>query len=50
LSALRTAGDEMPFVLITADPAVQAQATRLGAVVLDRAGNVEAIRRAIGPL
>jgi len=47
LSALRTAGDPTPFVLITADPDVQAQASRLGAVVLDQAGNVEAIRRAV---
>ena len=49
LSALRTAGDATPFVLITSDPDVTAQATRLGAVVLDRAGNVEAIRRSIRP-
>ena len=48
LSALRTAGDLTPFVLITADPDVQAQAARLGAVVLDQAGNVEALRRAVG--
>ena len=47
LSALRTAGDPTPFVLITADPEVKLQATRLGAVVLDQAANVEAIRRAV---
>ena len=47
LSALRTAGDATPFVLITADPDVKAQATRMGAVVLEQARNVEAIRRAI---
>jgi CheY-like chemotaxis protein len=47
LSALRTAGDPTPFVLITADPDVKAQATRLGAVVLEQARNVESIRRAV---
>jgi CheY-like chemotaxis protein len=49
LSALRTAGDATPFVLITADPEVKAEATRLGAVILEHARNVEAIRRAIAP-
>jgi CheY-like chemotaxis protein len=48
LSALRTAGDATPFVLITADPEVKAEASRLGAVVLEQARNVEAIRRAVG--
>jgi CheY-like chemotaxis protein len=48
LSALRTGGDETPFVLITADPDVKVQATLLGAVVLAQAANVEAIRRAVG--
>ena len=47
LSALRTAGDATPFVLITADPEVKVEAARLGAVVLEQARNVEAIRRAV---
>jgi CheY-like chemotaxis protein len=47
LSALRTAGDPTPFVLMTLDPEVKAQAAVLGAVVLERPYDVEAIRTAI---
>ncbi len=47
LSALRTAGDPTPFVLMTLDPAVKAQASNLGAVILERPYDVEAIRTAV---
>lgn len=47
LSALRTAGDPTPFVLMTLDPEVKAQASDLGAVILERPYDVEAIRTAI---
>lgn len=47
LSALRTAADATPFVLMTEDRDVQAQAVRLGAVILDHPLNLETIRRAI---
>lgn len=47
LSALRTAADTTPFVLMTEDRDAQAQAGRLDAVILDRPLNVETIRRAV---
>ena len=47
LSALRTAGDPTPFVLMTLDAAVKAQASDLGAVILERPYDVEAIRTAV---
>ena len=48
LAGLRSRGRRTPFVLMTGHPVVQAQATRLGAVVLDRPFDAEAIRRAVG--
>jgi len=47
LAGLRSRGRRTPFVLMTGNPVVQAQATRLGAVVLDRPFDAEAIRRAV---
>ncbi|HEY7372729.1 MAG TPA: response regulator [Polyangia bacterium] len=47
LAGLRSRGRRTPFVLMTGNPVVQAQATRLGAVVLDRPFDAETIRRAI---
>ena len=47
LAGLRSRGRRTPFVLMTGNPVVQSQATRLGAVVLDRPFDAEAIRRAI---
>ena len=47
LAGLRSRGRRTPFVLMTGNPVVQAQATRLGAVVLDRPFDAESIRRAI---
>lgn len=47
LTGLRSRGRRTPFVLMTGNPVVQAQATRLGAVVLDRPFDADAIRRAV---
>jgi len=47
LAGLRSRGRRTPFVLMTGNPVVQAQARRLGAVVLDRPFDAEAIRRAV---
>jgi CheY-like chemotaxis protein len=47
LSGLRARGRRTPFVLMTGHPMVQAQARRLGAVVLDRPFDAAAIRRAV---
>lgn len=47
LAGLRARGVPTPFVLITADPDVQARARRLGAVVLDQPFNTQAIRDAV---
>jgi CheY-like chemotaxis protein len=47
LAGLRARGLPTPFVLITADPDVQARARRLGAVVLDQPFNTQAIREAV---
>jgi len=47
LAGLRSRGRRTPFVLMTGNPVVQAQATRLGAVVLDRPFDAAAIRRAV---
>lgn len=47
LAGLRSRGRRTPFVLMTGNPVVQAHATRLGAVVLDRPFDAEAIRRAV---
>jgi CheY-like chemotaxis protein len=47
LSGLRSRGRRTPFVLMTGNPVVQAQATRLGAIVLDRPFDAAAIRRAV---
>jgi CheY-like chemotaxis protein len=47
LAGLRARDRAMPFILITANPEVQGQARRLGAVVLDRPLTVGAIRRAV---
>jgi CheY-like chemotaxis protein len=47
LTGLRSRGRRTPFVLMTGNPIVQAQATRLGAIVLDRPFDAAAIRRAI---
>jgi CheY-like chemotaxis protein len=47
LAGLRARGLPTPFVLITADPEVQARARRLGAVVLDQPFNTQAIRDAV---
>src|SRR5262245_54449942 len=47
LAGLRSRGRRIPFVLMSGNPVVKAQATRLGAVVLDRPFDAEAIRRAV---
>ena len=47
LTGLRARGRRTPFVLMTGHPLVQAQARRLGAVVLDRPFDAAAIRRAV---
>jgi CheY-like chemotaxis protein len=47
LAGLRARGLATPFVLITADPDIQARARRLDAVVLDRPFNTQAIRDAV---
>jgi CheY-like chemotaxis protein len=47
LTGLRSRGRRTPFVLMTGHPLVQAQARRLGAVVLDRPFDAAAIRRVI---
>jgi CheY-like chemotaxis protein len=47
LAGLRARGLPTPFVLITADPDVQARALRLGGVVLDQPFNTQAIRGAV---
>ena len=47
LTGLRARGRRTPFVLLTGHPLVQAQARRLGAVVLDRPFDAAAIRRAV---
>jgi CheY-like chemotaxis protein len=47
LTGLRARGRRTPFVLMTGHPLVQAQARRLGAVVLDRPFEAAAIRRAV---
>ena len=48
LAGLRARGVATPFVLITADPEVQARTRRLGGVVLDQPFNTQAIRVAVG--
>ena len=47
LAGLRSRGRRTPFVLMTGHPVVQAQARRLGAVVLDRPFDAAAIRRVV---
>ena len=47
LTGLRSRGRRTPFVLMTGHPLVQAQARRLGAVVLDRPFDAATIRRVI---
>jgi len=47
LAGLRARGLPTPFVLITADPDIQARAQRLGGVVLDQPFNTRAIRDAV---
>ena len=47
LAGLRARGLGTPFVLITADPEIQARARRLDAVVLDQPFNTQAIRDAV---
>jgi CheY-like chemotaxis protein len=47
LAGLRARGLPTPFVLITADPEVQARARRLGGVVLDQPFSTQAIRDAV---
>jgi CheY-like chemotaxis protein len=47
LAGLRARGLATPFVLITADPDIQARARRLDAVVLDQPFNTQAIRDAV---
>lgn len=47
LTGLRGRGRRTPFVLMTGNPIVQAQATRLGAVILDRPFDAAAILRAV---
>ncbi len=48
LAGLRARGVSTPFVLITADPDIQARTRRLGGVVLDQPFNTQAIRYAVG--
>ena len=47
LSGLRSRGRRTPFVLMSGNPVVQGQARRLGAIVLDRPFDTNAIRRAV---
>jgi CheY-like chemotaxis protein len=47
LTGLRSRGRRTPFVLMTGNPVAQAQARRLGATVLDRPFDADAIRRAV---
>jgi CheY-like chemotaxis protein len=47
LAGVRARGYETPFVLITADPDVQAEARRLRGVILDQPFNAQAIRAAV---
>jgi CheY-like chemotaxis protein len=47
LAGLRARGVPTPFVLITADPEVQARARRLGGIVVDQPFNTQAIRDAV---
>jgi len=47
LTGLRSRGRRTPFVLMTGNPIVQAQAKRLGAIVLDRPFDAAAIRSAV---
>ena len=47
LSGLRARGRRTPFVLMSGNPVVQGQARRLGAIVLDRPFDANAIRRAV---
>ena len=47
LAGLRSRGRRTPFVLMTGNPVVQGQARRLGAVILDRPFDADAIRSAI---
>lgn len=47
LAGVRARGHETPFVLITADPDVQAQARHLRGIVLDQPFNTLAIRAAV---
>jgi len=47
LAGLRSRGRRTPFVLLTGHSVVQAQARRLGAVVLDRPFDAATIRRAL---
>jgi hypothetical protein len=44
---MAASGRRAPFVLMSGNPVVQGQATRLGAIVLDRPFDANAIRRAI---
>ena len=47
LAGLRARGRRTPFVLMTSDPAIQAHARRLGAVILDGPLHLRSIRGAI---
>ena len=47
LLGLRSRGRRTPFVLMSGNPVVQGQARRLGAIVLDRPFDANAIRRAV---
>lgn len=47
LAGMRARDPLTPFILIADDPAVQAEARQLGASILDRPFNLEAIRRAV---
>jgi CheY-like chemotaxis protein len=47
LAGIRAFDHAMPFILITGDPEVEAEAGRLGAVVLPRPLTVAKLRRAI---
>ena len=47
LSGLRSRGRRTPFVLMSGNPVVQGQARRLGAIVLDRPFDANALRRAV---
>lgn len=47
LAGVRARGHATPFVLITADPNVQAEARRLSGVILDQPFNTQAIRDAV---